>query len=87
MYVITQGSIYPFVIYWIHFLCYSDNFQKFQDCKKLVSHPSSFRQCSLDTEWEAGLGGSMDSSHLILASQGSLAGLELLAARGSMRQE
>jgi len=27
----------------------------------------------------------MDSSHLILASQGSLAGLELLAARGSMR--
>ena len=60
----------------------------FQDCKKLLSHPS-FRQCSLDHDWEAGLGpeglGSFDSSDLILASQGSLAGLELLAMRGSMR--
>ena len=58
----------------------------FQDCKKLLSHPS-FRQCSLDNDWEAGLGGlgSLDSSDLILASQGSLAGLELLAMRGSMR--
>lgn len=51
-----------------------------------MSHPS-FRQCSLDNDWEAGLGGlgSLDSSDLILASQGSLAGLELLAMRGSMR--
>ena len=53
-----------------------------------MSHPS-FRQCSLDHDWEAGLGpeglGSLDSSDLILASQGSLAGLELLAMRGSMR--
>lgn len=63
-----------------------NSIETFQDGKKLLSHPS-FRQCSLDNDWEAGLGGlgSLDSSDLILASQGSLAGLELLAMRGSMR--